>query len=192
MRTFAPRDIPNIVSVVRILLTIPVIYFLLRHQYGEALLLFALAGFSDGLDGFLAKQFDWQSRLGGLLDPLADKILLISSFVALGVADLIPLWLVAAALGRDLIIVVGAFYYHFMVEDVQPAPSLVSKLNTLLQLVLVILVTADAGPYPLPRHLINGLQWLLLGTVLTSGGHYIYVWSRKAALKGWKKRGART
>jgi len=187
MRTLAPRDIPNIVSVLRILLTLPVIYYLLQHRYRVALILFALAGLSDGLDGFLAKQFGWQSRLGGLLDPLADKVLLISSFVALGVTGLIPLWLVAAALGRDLVIVGGALYYHFRVEEVQPAPSMVSKLNTLLQLLLVILATADAGPYPLPRHLIDGLQWLLLGTVLASGGHYVYVWSRKAAAKGWKQ-----
>lgn len=186
MRTFAARHIPNTISTLRILLTIPVVSLLFQRHYGTALWLFVLAGASDGLDGFLAKRFGWQSWLGGLLDPLADKILLVSSFLVLGVIGLIPAWLVAAALCRDLVIVAGAFYYHAMVEEVQPAPSLISKFNTLLQVVLVILVIADAGIYPLPRHLIESLQWLLLGTVLASGGHYVYVWSRKAAVKGWR------
>jgi cardiolipin synthase (CMP-forming) len=183
----APRDIPNIISVLRMLLTIPVICLLLRRQYTAALILFALAGLSDGLDGYLAKHFGWQSRLGGLLDPLADKVLLMTCFLVLGAIGLIPLWLVAAALCRDLVIMGGALYYHFMVEDVQPAPSVVSKLNTLLQLLLVILVIADAGPWPLPEDLIQGLEWVLLGTILASGLSYVYVWSRKAAAQGWRR-----
>jgi cardiolipin synthase len=185
MLTFTARDLPNIISVLRILLTIPVMVFLFRRDYGLALALFALAGLSDGLDGFLAKHFGWQSRLGGLLDPLADKVLLMTSFVVLGATGLIPVWLVVAALLRDFVIVGGALYYNFRVEEVQPAPSLVSKLNTLLQILLVILVVADAGPLPLPDALLEGLEWLLLGTVLVSGGHYVFTWSRKAAAKGW-------
>lgn len=176
------RDIPNIISVLRILLTLPVMYFLLQREYGMALVLFAVAGFSDGLDGFLAKHYGWQSRLGGLLDPLADKVLLMTSFLVLAATGLIPIWLVLAAICRDLIIVGGALYYNFMVEEVQPAPSLVSKLNTLLQIVLVILVVTDAGPLPLPAVLIDSLQWMLLATILVSGAHYVYVWSRKALL----------
>ncbi len=174
------RDIPNIISTLRILLTLPVMYYLLQHDYTMALLLFAVAGFSDGLDGFLAKHYGWQSRLGGLLDPLADKALLMSSFLVLAATGLIPIWLVMAAICRDLIIVGGALYYNFMVEEVLPAPSLLSKLNTVLQILLVILVVTDAGPFPLPSLLIESLQWLLLFTVLASGAHYIYVWSRKA------------
>jgi len=178
------RDIPNIISTLRILLTLPVMYFLLQHDYTVALLLFAVAGFSDGLDGFLAKHYGWQSRLGGLLDPLADKALLMSSFLVLAATGLIPIWLVLAAICRDLIIVGGALYYNFTVEEVLPAPSLLSKLNTALQILLVILVVTDAGPFPMPRLLIESLQWLLLFTVLASGAHYVYVWSRKAMRYG--------
>lgn len=187
MLLFSPRDIPNIISVLRILLTIPVMYFLLEREYTLALLLFAVAGFSDALDGFLAKHFGWQSRLGGLLDPLADKALLMTSFIVLGATGLIPIWLVVAAICRDLVIVGGALYYDFMVENVQPAPTLVSKLNTLLQILLVILVIMHAGPYPLSVELLNALEWALLGTILWSGGQYVFVWSRKAAQKGWKE-----
>ncbi len=187
MLAFQPRDIPNIISVLRILLTIPVMYFLLEREYGIALVLFAVAGFSDGLDGLLAKQFGWQSRLGGLLDPLADKALLMTSFVVLGATGLIPIWLVVAAVCRDLIIVGGALYYNFAVEEVQPDPSPVSKLNTALQILLVLLVTMDAGPFPLPVRVLPALEWMLLVTVLVSGLHYVYTWTRKAAQKGWKQ-----
>lgn len=181
------RDIPNLISGGRILLTLPVVYFLLSHDYTMALILFAVAGFSDGLDGFLAKQFGWQSRLGGLLDPLADKALLVTSFLVLGATGLIPIWLVLLAVCRDLVIVGGTLYYNFMVEDVQAAPSLVSKLNTLLQIMLVILVTMDAGPQPVSALVLEGLQWALAATLLMSGGHYVYVWTRKALEKGWKQ-----
>lgn len=187
MLTLNPRDIPNIISVMRILLTLPVVYFLLQREYTSALILFAVAGFSDGLDGYLAKHYNWQSRLGGLLDPLADKALLMASFLVLAATGLIPIWLVLIAVCRDLVIVGGALYYNFAIEELQASPSLVSKLNTLLQILLVILVVTDAGPYPLPDPLLEGLQWALLSTVLLSGGHYVVVWSRKAAAKGWKE-----
>ena len=181
---FQPRDIPNLISAVRILLTIPVVYFLLQREYGTALVLFTLAGVSDGLDGYLAKHYHWQSRLGGLLDPLADKLLLMSSFLVLSATGLIPVWLLMAAICRDLVILGGAIYYNFMIEEVQPAPTLASKLNTLLQILLVILVMVDAGPLPLPGVLIEALQWLLLATILISGVHYVAVWSRKAMRAG--------
>jgi cardiolipin synthase len=183
MIILSARDIPNVISVLRILLTIPVMYFLLQRDYTWALVLFAIAGFSDGLDGFLAKQFGWQSRLGGLLDPLADKVLLMSSFLVLGATGLIPIWLVVMALCRDLVIMGGALYYHFTVEEVTPAPSMVSKLNTVLQILLVILVTMNAGPLPVAAGWLAALQWALLVTVLWSGGQYVFVWSRKAASK---------
>ena len=187
MLLFSAKDIPNIISVLRILLTIPVVFFLLEHEYTLALVLFAVAGFSDGLDGFLAKHYGWTSRLGGLLDPLADKALLVTSFLVLGATGLIPIWLVMLAVCRDLVIMGGALYYNFAVEEVQPTPTLISKLNTLLQILLVILVVMHAGPYPLPLALLETLEWAVLATIIWSGGQYVYVWSRKAAQKGWKE-----
>ncbi len=182
-----PRDIPNIISVLRILLTLPVIYFLVERDYVTALWLFAIAGFSDGLDGFLAKHYHWQSHLGGLLDPLADKALLMSAFLVLGATGLIPMWLVVLAVLRDLVIVGGALYYHFRVEDLEAAPTLASKLNTLLEIILVLAVTLDAGPVPLPAGAISTLEWALVVTLLGSGGQYVWVWTRKALVKGWKE-----
>ncbi|MBT2968593.1 MAG: CDP-alcohol phosphatidyltransferase [gamma proteobacterium symbiont of Ctena orbiculata] len=180
-----PNDIPNLISVLRILLTIPIVWLLFEHQFSYALILFAVAGFSDGLDGFLAKRFGWQSHLGGLLDPLADKALLMSSFLVLGGLGLIPVWLVILVIFRDLTIMGGALYYNFSVEELDADPSLISKLNTLLQIMLVLLVVTDAGPFDLPSQLLFLLTWATGFTTLVSGIAYVWVWTNKARSKGW-------
>lgn len=100
-----PRHLPNIISVLRILLVYPVVQMLLARRYDWALALFVLAGLSDALDGFLAKHYHWQSRLGSFLDPAADKLLLLACFVVGGWQGLMPLWLVVAAVLRDIVIV---------------------------------------------------------------------------------------
>lgn len=179
------KDIPNLISVLRILLTIPIVWLLFEHEFSYALILFAVAGFSDGLDGFLAKRLGWQSHLGGLLDPLADKALLMSSFLVLGGLGLIPVWLVMLVIFRDLTIMGGALYYNFSIEELDASPSLISKLNTLLQIVLVLLVVTDAGPLALPEQLLFWLTWATGFTTLVSGIAYVWVWTNKARNKGW-------
>lgn len=179
-------DIPNLISMLRILLTLPIVWLLFEQQYALSLILFAVAGFSDGLDGFLAKRYGWQSYLGGLLDPLADKALLMSSFLVLGGQGLIPIWLVILVIFRDLTIVGGALYYNFSVEELDANPSLISKFNTLLQIMLVLLVVTDAGPLALPYPIVEWLTWATGLTTLISGGAYVWVWSNKARRKGWR------
>jgi cardiolipin synthase len=180
------RDIPNLISFLRILLTLPIVWLLFEQEFTYALMLFAVAGFSDGVDGFLAKHYHWQSHLGGLLDPLADKALLMSSFLVLGGLGLIPIWLVILVIFRDLTIMGGALYYHFSVEEVDAAPTLISKLNTLLQIVLVLLVVTHAGPLPLPLMLLQALIWATGLTTVSSGVIYVWVWTNKARSKGWR------
>ena len=180
------RDIPNLISFLRILLTLPIVWLLFEQEFSYALMLFAVAGFSDGLDGFLAKHYHWQSHLGGLLDPLADKALLMSSYLVLGGLGLIPVWLVILVIFRDLTIMGGALYYHYSVEEVDADPSLISKLNTLLQILLVLAVVTDAGPLPLPDLMLLGLIYATGLTTLVSGGLYVLVWTRKARSKGWR------
>ena len=181
------RDLPNIISVRRLRAVMPVVYLLLEREFGWALLLFAAAGVSDGIDGFLAKHYGWQSQLGGILDPLADKTLLVACFLVLGAMSLIPVWLVLAVVFRDLLIVGGALLYNYRVEEVEAAPILVSKLNTVLQILLLVLVITDAGPMRVPDGVLEILIWACLVTVLISGTQYVWVWSRKAAEKGWKE-----
>ncbi len=181
-----PKDLPNLISMLRLIAVIPVVYLLISDEFGWALMLFAAAGVSDGLDGFLAKQYGWQSRLGGILDPLADKTLLVCCFLVLGSLGLIPLWLVLAVVFRDLVIVAGAVLYNYRVEEVQAAPIPVSKLNTLMQILLVVAVITDAGPYPLPVGMMSSLIWVCFLTVVVSGSQYIWIWSRKAIRRGLK------
>jgi cardiolipin synthase (CMP-forming) len=180
------RDIPNLISLLRLLAVIPVVFLLLEHRYGWALALFTIAGISDGLDGYLAKRFGWRSRLGGILDPLADKVLLVACFLVLGTLSLIPVWLVVAAVFRDLLITGGALLYNYRVEELEAAPIVASKVNTLLQILLVVLVMADAGPLPLPDWVISALVWACLTSVLVSGGQYVWIWGHKARAKGFR------
>ncbi len=179
------RDIPNLLTVLRVFLTVPVIWALLQREFSWALLLFGVAGVSDGLDGYLAKRYGWESRLGSLLDPLADKALLVSSFLALGWLDLIPVWLVVLVILRDLVIVAGALVYHFQVEHLEAAPSPLSKLNTVTQILLVLAVVCAAGPLSLPEFVVETLIWATLVTTLASGASYVWIWSRKALDQGW-------
>jgi cardiolipin synthase len=177
------KDIPNIISFLRLLLTIPVVWALLEGEFNVALIIFFIAGVSDALDGFLAKRLHWQSRLGGLLDPLADKALLVSSFLCLGGLGLLPPWLVALVIGRDVLIVTGALVYSVQIEQLNAEPSLISKLNTLLQIVLVLLVVVNHGLYVMPQWIMLGLILSVTATTALSGIAYVFEWGKRAADK---------
>lgn len=149
----SPRHIPNLISVCRILLVYPVIHLMLAGRFDWALGLFVVAGVSDAVDGFLAKHFHWQSRLGSYLDPVADKLLLISSYLALGWLDLVPFWLAGLVVLRDVVIFGGAVAYYFLLKPFEGQPLLISKLNTLCQLLLVFAVgQARDGAFPRRHH----------------------------------------
>lgn len=176
-----PRDIPNIISLLRIALVIPVVYLLLERQFSYALVLFFIAGFSDGLDGYLAKRNNWVSRLGSILDPLADKLLLVFSYLALGWLGEIPMWLVIAVMVRDVIIVVGAIAYHELIGKYDMTPTWMSKTNTFCQILLILVVVFSLGAYALPDLLIEALIYIVALTTLVSGINYVWVWGRRAA-----------
>lgn len=176
----AKKDIPNIISLFRILLVMPVVYLLLQDEFGWALVLFMIAGISDGIDGYLAKRNNWQSRLGSILDPLADKLLLISSYMALGWLHVIPMWLVLAVLLRDLIIIIGAVAYHILIGEYEMTPTVVSKINTFAQIFMVLLTVFSKGLYSLPSALIEFMVPVVLATTLLSGADYVWVWGKKA------------
>ncbi len=177
------KDIPNLISVLRILLVVPVVMALLDEQFIMALLLFAVAGVSDGLDGFLAKQFQWQSRLGSILDPLADKLLLMASFTSLTILGFIPWWLLLAVIARDIIIVTGGLAYHYLIGRFELMPLWSSKINTFLQIALVLLVIVEQQWFPGLEILVTAGIWLVLASVINSGSEYIIVWG----LKAWRQ-----
>ena len=172
--------IPNLICVLRILLIAPIVVTLLEHDYRLALLLIFIAGFSDGLDGFLAKTFDWRTRLGGLLDPLADKLLMLALFLTLTYMGLAPVWLAALVIGRDIIIVTGAVAYNVLVGPVRPDPSMISKANTSCQLLYLLLVIAEqAFGWPLSTAILVCGAGVMFTSVI-SGMGYVLHWSVKA------------
>ncbi len=173
------HHLPNIISVVRIFLVVPVVLYILNGDYLHALTIFVIAGISDGVDGFLAKRFGWQSRLGSILDPMADKLLIVSTYAAVAWVGLVPWWLWATVLTRDVIIVCGGLAYHYFIGKFEMAPSLISKLNTVMQIALLVGVLSQQLTQ-IPSWLLQGLVFTALLTVLLSGLDYVTVWGKKA------------
>lgn len=175
-----PNDLPNLISSLRILLILPIIVLLARQQFVLALVLFVIAGVSDVVDGFLARRYGWSSWLGSWLDPVADKSMQVSVYIALTWLQLIPAWLLIAVITRDLIIVSGGLVYYFWVEKGEAEPSWISKINTAVQILLVVVVMFDQGIMPLSRVWIDGLIYAVLGSILLSGAGYISTWGKRA------------
>ena len=172
--------LPNAISLMRIALVAPILVLILQGNFGFGLALFVLAGFSDGLDGYLAKTFSWHTRLGALLDPIADKLLVAGMFITLAYTGDIPVWLAVVVISRDVVIVLGAAAYHFLVRPVEGEPSRVSKLNTALQLLFLLFVLSRAG-FGWPEQItITVLGASVLVTVVISGLDYVWSWSRRA------------
>jgi len=178
------RQLPNIISVLRIILVVPTAWALVEERYQLGLILFVVAGVSDALDGFLAKTFGWQSRLGGFLDPLADKLLLVAGFLAVGWLGLVPLWLVVLVILRDVVIVTGALIYHFRVGRFEAEPTLISKVNTAMQIALVLVVVVDKGLVGVAPWVVSALVVVVTLTTLASGANYVVEWGRRASHKG--------
>ncbi|MBM4201841.1 MAG: CDP-alcohol phosphatidyltransferase family protein [Gammaproteobacteria bacterium] len=178
MGPLSARDIPNLITVFRIVLVGPVVLTMAAGRFDWALGLFILAGVSDAVDGFLAKFFDWQSWLGSFLDPVADKLLLVSCYLTLGLMGLAPGWLVLAVVLRDVVIVAGAIAYYRLSGPYEGRPLLISKLNTLLQLSLVVALLFHHGLQPLPAVLLALLTYGALFTTVASGAWYVFVWGR--------------
>lgn len=172
--------LPNAISLLRIALVAPILLLILDGQFGWALALFFIAGFSDGLDGYLAVRFSWQSRLGGLLDPAADKLLITGLFVTLAWTGDIPVWLAVVVIMRDVVIVAGALIYNFFIKPVPGEPTHVSKLNTALQLLFVFFVLSRAGFGWPDKIAITLLGAAILVTVVISGVDYVWSWSKRA------------
>lgn len=174
------QQIPNLITCLRILLVIPVIYGLLIKNNLLAFYTFILAGCSDGLDGFLARHYGWTSRFGSIADPLADKILLMSSFIVLTLLGYVPYWLLLVVIARDLWIMSGVVAYHFIVGQPDFTPSLISKLNTFLQILLVTLLLLRLSFASFSQAVIDTVMYLVVLTTLVSFIDYTWVWGRRA------------
>ena len=175
------RHLPNTLTVLRMALVVPLAWMIRETRYDEAVVVAAIAGLTDALDGFLAKRFRWQSWLGGVLDPIADKLMLVACFVTLGLVGAHPDWLTGLVVGRDVVIVAGAVAWHNLIGRIHAQPTRLSKLTTVVQIVYVLAQLLHLSHWlELPLRLLEVL--IVLTAILTaaSGLQYVVVWSRKA------------
>jgi len=181
----ALSQLPNAITALRILLVAPIAWLLWRGHYSGALALMAVAGVSDLVDGALARRYEWRSEFGAMLDPVADKLMVVILFVVLTVQGQLPLWLAVIVVARDGVILLGAGVYRWLFGEVSIAPTLISKVNTGVQVAVLLLVLFGlCGFGTLSRVTLAFADPLcfylaaLLGVV--SGLDYVITWSLKA------------
>lgn len=174
------RYLPNLLTVLRLVLALPLGVFILRENYSWALGTGVLAGLSDALDGFIARRLGFVSQFGAALDPIADKLLITISFVCLAQVGLVPWYLAAAVIIRDLVIVTGAVCFYTLIGPYEFAASRLSKITLLVQIsfcVLVLLAQVVGNISPLVT--VTGTVAVLFITT-ASGVDYIIAWTMKA------------
>lgn len=171
-------NLPNLISLGRLLLVPLAIWLILGGRYGAAFWVFIVAGVSDALDGFIAKHFDRRTRLGALLDPVADKALLVSVFVTLGLAHQLWTSLVILVVFRDVMIVGGFLLIQAFAVPKHYDPLYISKINTGLQIALVAFVLARLGLGADPGGIDAGLSYAVIATTVLSGLSYLVRWAR--------------
>jgi len=174
----ASLSIPNLITLGRILLVPVLVWAIASGEMRIAFVLFLAAGVSDAVDGFLAKRFGMATALGAYLDPLADKAMLVSIYVALAVIGAIPLWLVILVVSRDIMIVSAVILSWLVDRPVPLKPLRVSKLNTVAQIVLALLVIAALGFDFDAQLAIVGLMALVAVLTLLSVAFYVAEWVR--------------
>lgn len=173
------RYLPNMLSILRMLMVVPVVWALASGRFGFALGLFAAAGVSDALDGAIAKRWHWSSRLGALLDPAADKLLVLGTYTTLAVGHRVPWWLIGLMFGRDVVIVSGAAVYRWQRGPFVIQPALSSKVTTgLLIVVGVALVVQGLHPW-LSASGKNILLAVLAASLCVSGCDYLFTWGMR-------------
>jgi cardiolipin synthase len=171
-------NIPNLITLARILLVPVVVWAIATGNMYLAFVLFLAAAISDAVDGFLAKRFGMKTELGAYLDPLADKVLIVSIYVTLGITDVIPLWIVILVVSRDFMIVGAIILSWLMDRPVAIRPHMVSKLNTAAQIAFACLVLASHGYDFDPEPVLTLVMALVAVLTLLSVGFYLAEWVR--------------
>jgi cardiolipin synthase (CMP-forming) len=180
--------VPNLLTVFRMVL-IPVFVSLLFYQrFVLALGVFVVAGVTDGLDGLLARRFNQKSQLGTILDPIADKLMLVTAFVVLSMRSVfpqpvpshlpIPFWVTVAVISRDVFILVGAAAINVVTGFRGFRPSMLGKINTVIQITAIgIIMFAASVPYGTGYYLPT-LYATVFGFAILSGAHYVFFVSK--------------
>jgi len=174
------RHLPNIICLVRIALIVPLLQAMVAGEQALILVLFSIAAVSDALDGYLAKRFQWTSDLGRILDPMADKLLLMSVFITAAWLDIAPWWVATVAVARDLVIGFGAIIFRLWFGRLRGRPSVISKINTGMQILyLLAVILASAFKLP-PREVLDALAVVMVITTVASGTDYVLRFMRRA------------
>lgn len=173
-------NIPNMLTLARIFLTPFIVYAIIENQPVLALILMGVAGLTDMLDGAIARFLDQRSTVGAFMDPLADKLMLISTIVTLYFIEHIPTFLFLAVVFRDMVIVVGALVYELVTRNLEMTPTIASKITTFLQIMLVLTVLTDMA-WQIPEILLPVMIWTTFAFTCISGVQYMIVWMSKAA-----------
>ena len=178
-------NLPNVISLGRLLAVPVAVWLVLSDQLLVAFWVFVAAGVSDAVDGFIAKRFDAETEFGRYLDPIADKVLLVSVYLALGNEGYLETWLVIMVVFRDALIVGGALLFQTLTQSLSMQPLMISKVNTVAQIVLAAAVLGVHG-YAITgdgmaEGVVEVLVYAVTVTTLISGGAYVVTWSRRAA-----------
>ena len=174
-------NLPNLISLGRLLAVPVAVWLVLSGEFTAAFWLFVLAGVSDGVDGYLAKRFNQRTEIGALLDPIADKALLVSIFVTLGLAGHLPAWLVILAVFRDLLIIGGFLLGRLIGIETRSRPLLISKINTGMQILLAAYTLARLGLGFEDTGVGPALVYAVATTTVLSGAGYLVRWARTLA-----------
>jgi len=175
------RNIPNALTLIRLMLIAPFLMLLYHHEYVNAFSIFILAGFTDGLDGWLARHYHWQTFFGAFIDPLADKLLIAASFISLALIGILPWWLVILVFSRDLTISFGVLcWYWFIHRKLDFKPTILSKINTFLQLALITLCLFELAYFKFSPYLDETLITLTTITTASTYIDYVWTWGKKA------------
>ncbi len=173
------RSLPNLITLMRLFLVPVTVYFLLTAQFDAAFGTFVFAGISDGIDGYLARKLDARTLVGAILDPIADKTLLVAVFVTLGWVGEVPLWLVILVVSRDLLIVGAYLVSQTLDQTVRISPILSSKINTALQIIMAATVLGALSFNLTLVTVREVLVWSVAATTLISGAGYLIIWLNK-------------
>lgn len=169
-------NIPNLITLARIFAVPLLVWLIFNGAFAAAFWVFVLAGVSDALDGFIAKRFGFITTLGTYLDPIADKALLVSAYVTLGQAGYINTWLIILVVFRDVLIIGGTVLFHTLDRPVEMRPFIISKFNTLVQILLVAVLLANLGLGVPDFGMLPILVYVVGGTTLLSGLAYMGRW----------------
>jgi cardiolipin synthase (CMP-forming) len=177
------KYLPNTLTLLRCFFTIPFLIFFYQKNYVFALYILLFSGFTDGLDGWLARRFHWESRLGLVLDPIADKLLILSGFVALACLGQISWLLVELVFFRDLSILLGVLaWLRIMKRDLKFQPTWLSKMNTVIEFLLIAYCLLEQSLYLFYSPLKYSLIGLVALTTTSSYIQYVWVWAKRASL----------